>query len=170
MLKGLLHVNTQFYKQPAHKEYSKGQLDEILDGMLSSEQLGTSKSGIEGYGERLMPAVYGLHPAMNLSALWYSGDRCSCTYTHLPPSLQYSTVYPFNPDAPTVSGVVHLMVRLQSFTSSTDTSRGALEGAVNSEVITKISWWDNKNDVLVIAQYFLKNVFYFVCFFLQILK
>lgn len=69
MLSGLSPVNTQFYKQPAHKEYSKGQHDEILDGTLSSEQLGTSKSGTKGYGERLMPAVYGLHPAMNLSAL-----------------------------------------------------------------------------------------------------
>jgi len=37
-----------------------------------------------------------------------------------------------------VSGVFHLMVRLESFTSFTDTSKGALVGAVKSGVITKV--------------------------------
>ncbi|TNN84285.1 hypothetical protein EYF80_005612 [Liparis tanakae] len=53
----------------------------------------------------------------------------------LPPDLAqtYSMVYPSRPEAPMVSGEFHLMVRLESVTSSTDTSRGALVGTEGGE-------------------------------------
>lgn len=36
--------------------------------MLSSKQTGKAKSGLRGYSD-MLPAVYGLNAAMNLSAL-----------------------------------------------------------------------------------------------------
>lgn len=98
---------------------------------LSKQALLKVASGDTVTASEMLPAVYGRDAVMSLSEPWRSRDRCSltyCTYTDLLPSLQYSIVYPFSPESPMVSGVFHLMVRLESFTSSTDTSRGALVG------------------------------------------
>lgn len=95
----------------------------------------------------MLPAVYGPGPSREsicpLTRCWWTGAAAcmpthtrthTCTPTHIQnnllPSLQYSTVYPSRPESPMVSGVFHLMVRLASFTSSTDTASGALVGTI----------------------------------------
>lgn len=40
------HLLTLVYKQPDHKKNTKGHHDEILEGVLSFEQMSTSKSGV----------------------------------------------------------------------------------------------------------------------------
>lgn len=89
----------------------------------------------------MLPAVYGPGPSREsicpLTRCWWTGAAaCMPTHTHIQnnllPSLQYSMVYPSRLESPMVSGVFHLMVRLESFTSSTDTASGALVGTIGS--------------------------------------
>lgn len=133
-------LSTQVYKQPAHKEYTLAVMMKSQKACyhLSKRALLKVVSGDTVTAGEMLPAVYGLDPAMSLSALWHSGDRCSLAASHtctdLLPSLQYSTMYPSRPQSPMVSGVRHLMVRLESFTSSTDTSRGALVGTETEQI------------------------------------
>lgn len=45
------HLLTLVYKQPDHKRNTKDQCDEILEGILSFEQMNTSKSGVRANGD-----------------------------------------------------------------------------------------------------------------------
>lgn len=141
------HLSTQVYKQPDRKKYTLATMMKSQKACchLSKRALLKVVSRDTVTAGEMLPAVYGLDPAMSLSALWHSQDRCSLVYIHthnsdLLPSLQYSMVYPSRPESPMVSGVFHLMVRLESFTSSTDTSRGALVGT---------EWGSNRADSLM---------------------
>lgn len=99
----------------------------------------------------MLPAVYGTGPSREsicpLTRCWWTG-AAACMPTHIQntllPSLQYSMVYPSRPVSPMVSGVFHLMVRLESFTSSTDTASGALVGTIGS--LNKTQFMRDCND------------------------
>lgn len=139
---------THVYKQPALKEHKLASMMKSQTACchLSKRALLKVVWGDTVTAGEMLPAVYGLGTAMSLFALWHSGDRCSLTHTHTDslPSLQYSMVYPSRPEAPMVSGVFHLMERLESFTSYTHTSRGALvttEGGSNRLQINKRLKW-----------------------------